>query len=65
MVDVAKFDTDPKTGYNVSDSRGEYWFEQLANGWSISETDAQQHAEPDAQTAALRFAICAPVSVKR
>jgi hypothetical protein len=28
MVDLAKFDTDPKTGYNVSDSRGEYWFEQ-------------------------------------
>jgi len=28
LVDVAKFDTDPKVGYNVSDSRGEYWFEQ-------------------------------------
>jgi hypothetical protein len=28
LVDEAKFDTDPKTGYNVSDSRGEYWFEQ-------------------------------------
>ena len=28
LVDVAKFDTDPKTGYNLLDSRGEYWFEQ-------------------------------------
>jgi hypothetical protein len=28
LVDVTKFDTDPKGGYNVSDSRGEYWFEQ-------------------------------------
>jgi hypothetical protein len=28
LVDATKFDTDPKTGYNVTDSRGEYWFEQ-------------------------------------
>lgn len=28
LVDVTKFDTDPKAGYNVADSRGEYWFEQ-------------------------------------
>ena len=28
FVDETKFDTDPKAGYNVSDSRGEYWFEQ-------------------------------------
>ena len=28
LVDSTKFDTDPKTGYNVTDSHGEYWFEQ-------------------------------------
>jgi hypothetical protein len=28
LVDVARFDTDPKAGYNVLDSHGEYWFEQ-------------------------------------
>ena len=28
FVDVSKFDTDPKTGYNTLDSHGEYWFEQ-------------------------------------
>jgi hypothetical protein len=28
LVDSTKFDTDPKAGYNVTDSRGEYWFEQ-------------------------------------
>jgi hypothetical protein len=28
FVEEAKFDTDPKTGYNLSDSRGEYWFEK-------------------------------------
>lgn len=28
LVDETKFDTDPKVGYNVGDSRGEYWFEQ-------------------------------------
>jgi hypothetical protein len=28
LVDVSKFDTDPKTGYNTVDSHGEYWFEQ-------------------------------------
>jgi len=28
LVDVAEFDTDPKTGYNRASSRGEYWFEQ-------------------------------------
>ena len=28
FVDVSKFDTDPKTGYNTVDSHGEYWFEQ-------------------------------------
>jgi hypothetical protein len=28
LVDETKFDTDPKAGYNVGDSRGEYWFEQ-------------------------------------
>jgi hypothetical protein len=28
LVDTTKFDTDPKSGYNVSDSRGDYWFEQ-------------------------------------
>ena len=27
LVDVSKFDTDPKSGYTVADSRGEYWFE--------------------------------------
>ena len=28
LVDMAKFDTDPKGGYNVLESHGEYWFEQ-------------------------------------
>jgi hypothetical protein len=28
LVDISKFDTDPKTGYNTVDSHGEYWFEQ-------------------------------------
>jgi len=28
IVDSAKFDTDPKNGYNVTDSRGEYWFQE-------------------------------------
>jgi hypothetical protein len=28
MVDVSKFDTDPKVGYNTLDSHGEYWFAQ-------------------------------------
>jgi hypothetical protein len=28
LVDVAEFDTDPKTGYNRVDSHGQYWFEQ-------------------------------------
>ena len=28
LVEITKFDTDPKNGYNVSDSHGEYWFEQ-------------------------------------
>jgi len=28
LVDVAKFDTDPKSGYNLLESHGEYWFEQ-------------------------------------
>jgi hypothetical protein len=28
FVDISKFDTDPKTGYNTVDSHGEYWFEQ-------------------------------------
>ena len=28
LVDSTKFDTDPKTGYNVTDSHGEYWLEQ-------------------------------------
>ena len=28
LVDTSKFDTDPKVGYSVTDSRGEYWFEQ-------------------------------------
>ena len=28
LIDTSKFDTDPKVGYNVTDSRGEYWFEQ-------------------------------------
>ena|SRR5579859_3089319 len=27
LVDTSKFDTDPKAGYSVTDSRGEYWFE--------------------------------------
>ena len=28
LVEVTKFDTDPKTGYNAGESHGEYWFEQ-------------------------------------
>ena len=28
LVDSTKYDTDPKTGYNVGDFNGEYWFEQ-------------------------------------
>ena len=28
MVDVAKFYTDPKEGYSLQDSHGEYWFVQ-------------------------------------
>lgn len=28
LVDSSKFDNDPKTGYNVGESRGEYWFEK-------------------------------------
>jgi len=28
LVEVTKFDTDPKAGYVVAESRGEYWFEQ-------------------------------------
>ena len=28
LVDEAKFDTDPKAGYSLGDSHGEYWFEQ-------------------------------------
>ena len=28
LVDVAKFDTDQKTGYNFTESHGEYWFEK-------------------------------------
>jgi hypothetical protein len=28
LVEVSKFDTDPKTGYNTLDSHGEYWFEK-------------------------------------
>jgi hypothetical protein len=28
LVDVARFDTDPKSGYSLLDSHGEYWFEQ-------------------------------------
>ena|SRR5262249_15364236 len=28
LVDMAKFDTDPKTAYNVLETHGEYWFEQ-------------------------------------
>ena len=27
LVDSTKYDTDPKTGYNVGEFRGEYWFE--------------------------------------
>jgi hypothetical protein len=27
LVDVSKFDTDPKAGYTQSDSHGDYWFE--------------------------------------
>jgi hypothetical protein len=28
LVEVTKFDTDPKTGYNAGESHGEYWFEE-------------------------------------
>jgi hypothetical protein len=28
IVDSTKFDTDSKNGYNVTDSRGEYWFQE-------------------------------------
>ena len=28
LVDATRFDTDPKAGYNVGESRGEYWFDQ-------------------------------------
>jgi len=28
LVDISRFDTDPKAGYNTVDSHGEYWFEQ-------------------------------------
>jgi len=28
LVEVTKFDTDPKTGYNAGESHGDYWFEQ-------------------------------------
>jgi hypothetical protein len=28
LVEEAKYDTDPKTGYNFGEFRGEYWFEQ-------------------------------------
>ena len=28
LVDSTKYDTDPKTGYNVGEFSGEYWFEQ-------------------------------------
>jgi hypothetical protein len=28
LVEVAKFDTHPRTGYNLGEARGEYWFEQ-------------------------------------
>lgn len=28
LVDVSKFDTDLKSGYSLSDIRGEYWFEE-------------------------------------
>ena len=28
LVEVTKFDTDPKVGYNESESHGEYWFEK-------------------------------------
>lgn len=27
-TDVVSFDNDPKTGYNISDGKGEYWFEE-------------------------------------
>ena len=28
LVDATKYDTDPKTGYNIGEFRGEYWFKQ-------------------------------------
>jgi hypothetical protein len=28
LVEVTKFDTDPKAGYVIGDSRGEYWFDK-------------------------------------
>ncbi len=28
LVDVSKFDTDPKVGFNTIDSHGEYWFQE-------------------------------------
>jgi hypothetical protein len=28
LTDVSHFDTDPKSGYNTLESKGEYWFEQ-------------------------------------
>jgi hypothetical protein len=28
LVQKAKYDTDPKTGYNLGEFRGQYWFEQ-------------------------------------
>ena len=27
LVDSTRYDTDPKTGYNIGEFRGEYWFE--------------------------------------
>jgi hypothetical protein len=28
LVDISKFDTDPKVGYSTVDSHGDYWFEK-------------------------------------
>ena len=28
LVEVAKFDTDPKAGYSLADTHGQYWFEE-------------------------------------
>ena len=28
LVEIARFDTDPKAGYSLADSHGDYWFEQ-------------------------------------